>query len=92
MTSWLILDQRLSPAFSPLSTPLYSLPSSIEFCTRVAKIVAKRTKKPTYVGCSVSLEGATVEEEMEAMQGAIDGILRELGRERQTSPTVNGVQ
>ena len=29
---------------------------------------------------------------MEAMQGAIDGILRELGRERQTSPTVNGVQ
>ena len=86
----LMIDQRLSPTAPPLSTPLYALPSTIEFCTRVAKIIAKRTKKPSYVGCSVSLEGATVEEEMEAMQVAIDGILQGLGDENCTSPTVNG--
>ena len=87
----LTINQRLSPTAPPLSTPLYPLPSTVEFCTRVAKIIAKRTQKPSYVGCSVSLEGATVEEEMEAMQVAIDGILQGLGDESRTSSIVNGV-
>ena len=83
--------QRLSPTSTPLSTPLYAFPSSIEFATRIAKITAKRTKKPTYVGCSVSFEGATVEEEMEATQVAIDAVLDGLIFEEQTAPVVNGV-
>ena len=74
-----------------MSTPLYAVSSSIEFGTRVANIVAKRTKKPTYVGCSVSFEGSTVEENIEAMQVAIDGILNSLEVENQIGPNVNGV-
>ena len=87
-----VLTQRLVPDSPPLSTPLYALPSSIEFATRVAKIIAKRTKKPTYVGCSAVFEGATVEEEMEGMQVAVTGILEALGEEVEKDPTVNGVQ
>ena len=75
----------------PISTSLYAQPSSIEFATRVAKIIAKRTKKPTYVGCSVVLEGATADEEMEVTQVTIDGILKVLGDGDQGVLTVNGI-
>ena len=85
------MDQRLSPDSPPLSTPLYAVPSSIEFATRIAKIIAKRTKKPTYVGCSIALERATVDEEMEAMQVTVDGILTGLQTENKKDPLVNGV-
>lgn len=87
-----VLTQRLVPDSPPLSTPLYALPSSIEFATRVAKIIAKRTKKPTYVGCSVLFEGATVEEEMEGMQVAVTGILKGLGEEGEKVSAVNGAR
>ena len=86
-----VLTQRLAPDSPPLSTPLYALPSSIEFATRVAKIIAKRTKKPTYVGCSVVFEGATVEEEMEGMQVAVTGILASLRGESEKDAAVNGI-
>lgn len=87
----LFLGQRLSPDSPPLSTSLYAIPSSIEFATRIAKIIAKRTKKPTYVGCSVGLERATVDEEMEAMQVAVDGILTGLQNGDYKDPLVNGI-
>lgn len=86
-----VLTQRLAPDSPPLSTPLYALPSSIEFATRVAKIIAKRTRKPTYVGCSVVFEGATVEEEMEGMQVAVTGILASLGGGSENDAAVNGI-
>ena len=86
-----VLTQRLAPDSPPLSTPLYAFPSSIEFATRVAKIIAKRTKKPAYIGCSVLFEGASVEEEMEGMQVAVTGILKGLGEEGEKDPAVNGV-
>lgn len=85
------MDQRLSPDSPPVSTALYAIPSSIEFATRIAKIIAKRTKKPTYVGCSVVLERATVDEEMEAMQAAVDGILTGLQGGDKKDSLVNGV-
>lgn len=85
------MDQRLSPDSPPVSTPLYAIPSSVEFATRIAKIIAKRTKKPTYVGCSVVLERATVDEEMEAMQAAVDGILTGLQIGDKKDSVVNGV-
>ena len=86
-----VLTQRLVPDSPPLSTPLYALPPSIEFATRVAKIIAKRTKKPAYVGCSVVFEGATVDEEMEGIQIAVAGILKGLGEEGEKDPAVNGI-
>ena len=67
-----------------LSTALYSVSSNIDFATRVAKIVARKTGKPTYVGCSVSFAGATVEEEIEGVKIAIDAIIREIGSTNKT--------
>lgn len=66
--------QRFQPS-EPLSTALYTLPSSIDFATRVAKILAKRTELPAYVGCSVGLRGATVEEELEGVRLAVNGVI-----------------
>lgn len=45
---------------------------TIEFTTRMAKLLAKKTQLPTYVGNSISFAntglGGTVEEEMEAFK------------------------
>jgi hypothetical protein len=67
-------EQRLQPN-EPLSTALYTVPSSIDFATRTARIVARRTGKPTYIGCSVAFRNATVEEELAGVKAAVDGIL-----------------
>lgn len=74
--------QRFQPS-EPLSTALYTLPSSIDFATRVAKILAKRTKLPTYVGCSVAFGGATVEEELEGVKLAVEGVMGVFLEEKQ---------
>ena len=66
--------QRFQPS-EPLSTALYTLPSSIDFATRVAKILARRTELPAYVGCSVGSLGATVEEELEAVRLAVKSVM-----------------
>ena len=71
-------EQRLQPN-EALSTALYTVPTSIDFATRTAKIVARRTGKPTYIGCNVELGSTTVEEELAAVKAAIDGILRIIG-------------
>lgn len=70
--------QRYNPS-QPLSTPLYTLPSSQDFATRMAKVLASRTKRPCYVGSSVNLSGAvaggTVEEEMEAFRAIVKVVM-----------------
>ena len=82
-------NQRLNPS-DPLSTALFPVPSSIDFATRVAKILARKTGKPTYVGCSATFGAATVEEEVEGVKAAIDAILNDLaGHERNVH--VNGI-
>lgn len=75
--------QRLQ-ASNTLSTALYTRNSSIDFTTRVAKILARRTGMPVYVGGTVNSGvagmGATVEEEVEGLKGVVDVVLAEVGK------------
>lgn len=54
------------------------MPGSIDFATRVAKILARKTGKPAYVGCSVIFGSGGVEEEVEAMKVVVEGIMKAL--------------
>ena len=67
-----------------MSTPLYTLPSSIDFATRMAKVLAQRTKRPCYVGSSINLSsaagGGSVEEEMHAFRAIVDVVTTGLER------------
>ena len=67
-----------------MSTALYEVPGSIEFATRVAKILVRRTGTPVYVGCSAAFGGMGIEEEMAGVKGAVEGVigvLKEKGEE-----------
>jgi|SRR5579871_3125708 len=59
----------------PMSTALYTQPHTIDFATRLAKLLARKMGKPCYVGWSGGFaemaRGGDVEEEM--------GILRSIG-------------
>ncbi|KAK1529450.1 hypothetical protein CPAR01_11762 [Colletotrichum paranaense] len=83
------LPNRLEPA-QPISTAIYSVESTLEFTTRMAKLLAKRANMPVYVGCSINLGGAamslSVEEEMEAFRAIVDVVTAKLKGE----PVVNG--
>lgn len=68
------MPNRLKPS-EPLSTPLYAVAGSIDFATRVAKILARRTGKPAYVGCSAVFGSLVIEEEMAAVKAAVDGVM-----------------
>ena len=82
-------EQRLQ-ASNTLSTALYTRDSSIDFTTRAAKILARTTGMPVYVGGSVSFGGpgmgATVEEEVEGLKAVIDVVVREVERKRDEGP------
>ncbi|KAI0881116.1 uncharacterized protein GGS22DRAFT_75914 [Annulohypoxylon maeteangense] len=69
------LPDKYNPT-QPLSTTIYSVEPTIEFTTRLAKILAKKTQMPVYVGNSVSFAntglGGTVEEEMEALKRIVE--------------------
>lgn len=62
---------------STISTNLYSSPGSIDYGTRTARILARRTNLPVYVGCNVDpvITGTTVEEEMEGFSMMVDAIM-----------------
>ncbi|KAI1354939.1 hypothetical protein F5Y01DRAFT_311315 [Xylaria sp. FL0043] len=66
-----LLLQKYNPN-QPISTILYSAEATLEFTTRLAKILAKKTNMPVYVGNSISFAstglGGTMEEEMEAFK------------------------
>ncbi|OJJ50076.1 hypothetical protein ASPZODRAFT_128686 [Penicilliopsis zonata CBS 506.65] len=55
------------------STTMYSS-NSVEYATRVSKILARRTGLPVYVGCSIDSAslGMTVEEEMEGLRRVVE--------------------
>ena len=65
-----------------LSTPLYTYESSVEFTTRLAKLLARKTAKPVYVGNSISFAsagmGGTVEEEIEGFKKVIEVVIDEV--------------
>ncbi|EXJ93917.1 hypothetical protein A1O1_02310 [Capronia coronata CBS 617.96] len=63
-----------------VSTALANSGSSIDYATRVAKILARKTKQPVYVGCSMNFAGLTAEEEMEGLTVAIDHIMQKWPR------------
>ncbi|GFF88300.1 conserved hypothetical protein [Aspergillus lentulus] len=70
------MPDRHSPR-SVISTVLYSSPSTEEYTSRVAKILARRMSLPVYVGCSIdprALELA-VEEEMEGLSKLVEVIM-----------------
>lgn len=75
--------QRYNPT-TPLSTALYTLPSTQDFATRLAKILARRTNRAVYVGSSVSFAGAgnggTVEEEMEGFRRVVETVVSVVSR------------
>ncbi len=66
--------QRYNPT-QPLSTPLYTIPSSLDFTTRMAKVLVRKTGLVCYVGGSINLTGSagggSVEEEMEAFRAVV---------------------
>jgi hypothetical protein len=66
-----------------LSTPLHTSEPTLEFTTRLAKLLARRTGKPVYVGNSISFAsagmGGTVEEEMEGFKKVVEVVMGEVG-------------
>lgn len=54
----------------------------MDFTTRIAKVLAKRTRVPTYVGNSMSFAGAgrggDVEEEMEGFKKVVEVVMAEV--------------
>ncbi|KAL8847010.1 MAG: hypothetical protein Q9221_007923 [Calogaya cf. arnoldii] len=75
------MPNRLQPS-DPLCTALHSQTGSIEFANRVAKILARKTEKPTYVGCSVVFGNPTVEEEMAGVRAVVEEVLRIVNGEK----------
>ncbi|KAI2608537.1 uncharacterized protein GGS25DRAFT_490734 [Hypoxylon fragiforme] len=75
------LPDKYNPS-QPLSTTIYSVEATLEFTTRLAKILAKKTQMPIYVGNSISFAntglGGTVEEEMEAFKKVVEVTLAKL--------------
>ncbi|KAI1079319.1 hypothetical protein F5B20DRAFT_173520 [Whalleya microplaca] len=66
----------------PLSSTIYSAEATLEFTTRLAKILVKKTQMPVYVGNSISFAdtglGGTVEEEMEAFKKVVEVVTDKL--------------
>ena len=79
--SRLTFAQRYNPT-QPLSTALCTVEPTLEFTTRLAKLLARRTQRPTYVGNSISFAstglGGAVEEEMDAFKKVVEVTLAQL--------------
>lgn len=82
--------QRIHPG-QTLSTPLYTYESSLEFTTRLAKLLARKVGRPVYVGNSISFAsagmGGTVEEEIEGFKKVVEVVMDEFHKNQ---PPVNG--
>ncbi|KAK7187958.1 hypothetical protein DPSP01_003155 [Paraphaeosphaeria sporulosa] len=72
------MPNRNNPS-DPLSTPLFTPPTTLDFTTRIAKILTRKLKKPVYVGNSISFAsagmGGTVEEEMEGFKRVVEVVV-----------------
>ncbi|KAF4121817.1 hypothetical protein GMORB2_1657 [Geosmithia morbida] len=66
----------------PLSTALFPHEPTLEFTTRMAKLLARKTDLPVYVTNSISFVnagmGGTVEEEMEAFKSIVQVALEHI--------------
>ena len=78
------LTQRLKKYndTQPLATALFPHEPTLEFTTRMAKLLARRLQRPVYVTNSISFAnagmGGTVEEEMEAFRAIVQVTLQKL--------------
>ncbi|KAK8157611.1 hypothetical protein IWX90DRAFT_20627 [Phyllosticta citrichinensis] len=68
----------------PISTPLYAQAPTLDLATRLARILARKSGRPTYVGNSTSFAsaglGGSVEEEMEGLARVVEVVVGELER------------
>ncbi|KAF2828203.1 hypothetical protein CC86DRAFT_369320 [Ophiobolus disseminans] len=78
------MPNRTSPS-ETLSTPLFTHGSTLDFTTRLSKVLARKTGKPVYVGNSISFAsagmGGTVEEEMEGFRRVVEVVTGLLEKE-----------
>lgn len=86
------IPDMLNPG-QTISTPLFTYESSVEFTIRLAKLLARKTVKPVYVGNSISFAsagmGGTVEEEMEGFKNVVEVVMDEV-RKSERRELVNG--
>ncbi|KAK0285171.1 hypothetical protein LTR35_005373 [Friedmanniomyces endolithicus] len=79
------MPDRYNPS-QPLTTSLYTQPSSQDFSARLAKVLVRRTGKLCYVGGSMNLAnavgGGTVDEEMEAFRAIVAVVATEVTKAR----------
>lgn len=68
------------------STTLCATGSSIEYATRLAKILARKTGLPVYVGCSISFAGTTPDEEMEGLTRVVGEVMVQFNKKRDQPP------
>lgn len=61
-----------------LSTALYSKTGSVDFVTRLAKVLARRTRKPVYVGGEVRFW--SIEDEGVALRGIVEIVMGRLSQ------------
>lgn len=80
--------QRLD-ARNAISTALSTEGSSIDYATRLSKILARRLNQPVYVGCSMSFAGLTAEEEMEGISAVVGEILEAADKNKADDGTVS---
>ncbi|KAI1117258.1 hypothetical protein F5Y14DRAFT_376637 [Nemania sp. NC0429] len=90
------IPDRYNPS-QPLSTTIYSAEATLEFTTRLARILAKKINMPVYVGNSISFAstglGGTMEEEMAAFKQVVTVALDKLQPVIQaTNAMPNGVK
>ena len=78
----------------PLATSLFPHEPTLEFTTRMAKLLARKTELPVYVTNSVSFKnagmGGTVEEEMEAFKNIAEVTLASLKGKVSGATALNG--
>lgn len=79
--------QNVTPS-QPLSTPLFTHSATLDFTTRLSKVLARRVSKPVYVSSSMSFVntgmGGTVEEEMEGFKRVVEVVMTLLDKEQST--------
>ena len=84
----LIHLQRVTPS-QPLSTPLFTHSATLDFTTRLSKLLARKTGKPIYVSSSLSFVnagmGGTVEEEMEGFKRVVQVVMSLLNKESEAA-------
>jgi len=78
----------------PLATVLFPHEPTVEFTTRLAKLLARKTELPVYVTNSVSFKnagmGGTVEEEMEAFRDVAEQVTARIKQAGVGAMAVNG--